>query len=149
MRWTPHVTVATVIERDKCFLCVEEQAHGLRVFNQPAGHWEEHETLIEAAQRETLEETGWHVAIDSLTGVYQWRHPSQQDTFLRLCFAAKCLHHDAARPLDPAIIATHWLSRDALLALQPHWRSPMVIRCVDDYLTGRRYPLDLLHALNS
>lgn len=69
-QWTPHTTVAAVIERDGRFLLVEEHtAAGVR-FNQPAGHWEAGETLIEAARRETLEETGYHFAPRALVGVY-------------------------------------------------------------------------------
>lgn len=147
MRWSPHVTVATIVSRDDRFLCVEEQSRDGPVLNQPAGHWEERETLIEAAQRETLEETGWHIAISHLCGIYQWRHSQNGDTFLRFCFAGDCLHQDPTRELDPAIIATHWLSREQLLQRQQNWRSPMVLRCLDDYLNGQRYPLDFIHSL--
>lgn len=147
MRWNPHVTVATVVARSDHFLFVEEHSHRGAVINQPAGHWEEQETLIEAATRETLEETGWHIAISRLCGIYQWRQPNNGETFLRFCFAGDCLQQDPTAELDPAIIAVHWLSREQLLQRQPDWRSPMVLRCIDDYLSNNHYPLDLLHSL--
>lgn len=147
MRWNPHVTVATVVFRDEQFLCVEEHSRKGAVINQPAGHWEDGETLVEAAQRETLEETGWHIAISHLSGIYQWRHPTSSETFLRVCFAADCLQHEPTRELDPAIIAVHWLSREQISQRQQDWRSPMVLRCIDDYLNGHRYPLDLLQSV--
>ncbi len=143
------MTVATIVARNDQFLCVEEYGRNGPVLNQPAGHWEECETLIEAAQRETLEETGWHVAISHLCGIYQWRHPSNKETFLRFCFVGECLHQDPTRALDPAIIAVHWLSREQLLQRQQDWRSPMLMRCLDDYSSGHRYPLDLIHSLLS
>ncbi|MBL1433867.1 MAG: NUDIX domain-containing protein [Gammaproteobacteria bacterium] len=105
--------------------------------------------LVEAARRETLEETGWHVAITHLCGIYQWRHPSNNETFLRFCFAGECLHQDPTAELDPAIIAVCWLAREQLLQRQHAWRSPMVLRCVDDYLSNHRYPLDFIHSLLS
>ncbi|PCH59518.1 MAG: NUDIX hydrolase [Gammaproteobacteria bacterium] len=149
MRWDPHVTVATIVERNNQFLFVEENCSTGAVFNQPAGHWEDKETLIEAARRETLEETGWHVAITHLCGIYQWRHPDNAETFLRFCFVGECLHQDPTRELDPAIIAVHWLSREQLLQRQQDLRSPMVLRCLVDYLDNHRYPLDFIHSLLS
>jgi len=147
MRWNPHVTVATVVSRNDQFLCVEEHSHSGAVINQPAGHWEDRETLIEAAQRETLEETGWHIAISHLCGIYQWRHPEKGETFLRFCFAGECLHQDPTAALDPAIIAVHWFSREQLLQRQSAWRSPMVLHCIDDYLNENHYPLNFIHSL--
>jgi len=86
MKWEPHITVAAVIERDDTFLLVEEMVEGTAVVNQPAGHWEPGETLIEAAQRETLEETGWEFYPTALVGIYQWQHPRKDETFLRFTF---------------------------------------------------------------
>lgn len=147
MRWFPHVTVATIVERDGHFLMVEEDKGSGSVFNQPAGHLENGESLLDAARRETLEETGWDVAIDELIGFYQWRNPGKDETYLRACFHATPLSHDPARPLDTGIIAAHWLTRDTLGSAQIRPRSPLVLACIDDYLAGQRYPLALLHQL--
>ena len=144
MTWKPHLTVASVIERDGKFLLVEEHEAGQRVFNQPAGHVEDGESLIEAVIRETREETGWEFRPVSLIGLYRWVHPGRGITFLRAAFAGDLLAHDPARPLDPDIIATHWLAPDALQQPGFATRSPLVERCVDDFLRGQRYPLDLL-----
>lgn len=144
MIWRPYVTVATIVERDGCFLMVEEYADGELVYNQPAGHLDEHESLPAAAVRETLEETGWEVELTALVGVYQWRHPASGKTFLRFCFAAEGRRHHPDRPLDEVIRQALWLSRAELSARASQLRSPMVLRCIDDYLAGHRYPLALL-----
>jgi ADP-ribose pyrophosphatase YjhB (NUDIX family) len=142
MVWTPRVTVAAVVERNGRFLLVEEDDAGRRVVNQPAGHLEAGESLIQAVRRETLEETGWDFEPTALVGLYRWVHPTRGLTFLRACFAGALTARHPDRPLDPDILTTVWLDR-AALARRP-LRSPMVLRCVDDYLAGRRYPLDLL-----
>jgi 8-oxo-dGTP pyrophosphatase MutT (NUDIX family) len=147
MDWDARLTVATVIERDGRFLVVEEYADGDElVYNQPAGHLDEHETLAAAAIRETLEETAWEVGIDAIVGLYYWTHP-QGYTFIRTCFAGHALHHHPDQPLDRGIERALWLTRDEIAALGPKLRSPMVLRCVDDYLAGRRYPLELFSYL--
>jgi 8-oxo-dGTP pyrophosphatase MutT (NUDIX family) len=147
MDWDARLTVATVIERDGRFLVVEEYADGDElVYNQPAGHLDEHETLAAAAIRETLEETAWEVGIDAIVGLYYWTHP-QGHTFIRTCFAGHALHHHPDQPLDRGIERALWLTRDEIAALGPKLRSPMVLRCVDDYLAGRRYPLELFSYL--
>jgi ADP-ribose pyrophosphatase YjhB (NUDIX family) len=143
MIWTPRVTVAAVIQRENRFLLVEEEVNGHAVFNQPAGHLEAGESLVEAAVRETLEETAWRFIPSAITGVYRWPHPDNGITFLRFCFTGTVSDHDPARPLDAGILGCHWLTREELLT-RPQ-RSPMVLRCVDDYLAGRRYPLSLCH----
>jgi 8-oxo-dGTP pyrophosphatase MutT (NUDIX family) len=143
MDWDARLTVATVIERGGQFLLVEEYADGQElVYNQPAGHLDEHETLAAAAIRETLEETAWEVRIDAIVGIYYWTHP-QGHTFVRTCFAGTALHHHPEQPLDHGITRALWLTRDEIAALGPKLRSPMVLRCVDDYLAGTRYPLEL------
>lgn len=144
MDWTPHLTVATVVERDRRFLLVEESVDDELVYNQPAGHLEDGETLLEAAVRETLEETAWEVAPSALIGVYHWRHPANGETFVRFCFAAACRHHHPNRALDEGIERTVWLDRAELDKRRKRLRSPMVLRCIDDYLAGRRHSLDLL-----
>jgi 8-oxo-dGTP pyrophosphatase MutT (NUDIX family) len=147
MDWDARLTVAAVIERDGRFLIVEEYADGAElVYNQPAGHLDEHETLAAAAIRETLEETAWEIQVDTIVGLYYWTHP-QGHTFIRTCFAGTALHHHPDQPLDHGIERALWLSRDEIIALGPKLRSPMVLRCIDDYLAGRRYSLDLFSYL--
>jgi 8-oxo-dGTP pyrophosphatase MutT (NUDIX family) len=140
----PVVTVATIVARGEVFLVVLETTDaGLR-FNQPAGHLEPGETLVDAAVRETLEETGHHVRPVALVGIYRWQAPESGATFVRFAFAAELLHHDAERTLDDGIVAAHWLAYDELVACRERHRSPLVLRCVDDYRAGRRHALDLI-----
>ena len=144
MIWKPHVTVATVLERDGRFLLVEENTDdGIR-YNQPAGHLEFGEALSDAAIRETLEETGYTCVPEALVGIYQWRKPEKDLSYLRFAFSGRVLAHDARRQLDEGIIGAHWLTPDEIRARQAQLRSPMVMRCIDDYLAGHRFPLDLL-----
>ena len=140
----PAVTVAIVVERDGRFLLVEEETRAGPKLNQPAGHLEPAETLPQAAARETLEETGWTVAPTALIGVYRWQVPETGATFVRFSFAGEALRHDAARPLDAGIIRALWLTRDEIASRQAEHRSPLVMRCVDDYRAGQRWPLDLV-----
>ncbi len=144
VRWTPYLTVATVVEREGCFLLVQEYADNALVYNQPAGHLDDNETIAAAAVRETLEETAWDVALDALVGIYHWRHPDHAMTFVRFCFAATCQRHYPERPLDSGIQQALWLSRQEIAARRDCLRSPMVLRCIDDYLAGQRYPLSLV-----
>jgi 8-oxo-dGTP pyrophosphatase MutT (NUDIX family) len=144
MRFTPHVTVATIIENHGRFLLVEEISAGSTVFNQPAGHLEADESLIQAAVRETLEETGWDVEITALIGIYLYTAASNGVTYQRICFAGKAMRHHPALALDDGIIAAHWLTRDELAAQPERWRSELVMQCLDDYLSGERFSLDLL-----
>ena len=146
--WRPHVTVATVVPRDGRFLLVEEDVRGRVVLNQPAGHLEPDESLQAAAVRETLEETGWHVALTCLLGVQQWHSPSGRQ-FVRFTFAAEPLRHEPARPLDGGILRTLWLDRDEVAAAAARLRSPMVLASIDDWLTGPRLPLDAIRQLAS
>lgn len=144
MVWKPHVTVAAVIEREGRFLLVEEQtASGLK-FNQPAGHLEENESLIEAVKREVFEETAWQFEPEALVSIQLWRRNSKQPSYLRYCFTGQCHSHDPYHPLDDGIIATHWLSSEEILTQAKRLRSPLVAIAVDEYLKGERYPLALL-----
>lgn len=145
-RFTPHITVATVIEKDGRFLFVKEHAEERVVLNQPAGHLEMDESLIQAAIRETLEETGWDIEITQMIGIYLYTAPSNNVTYQRVCFAGRALAQRENHQLDEGIIAPVWLSRDELIEQQALWRSPMVLRCIDDYLTGERFSLELLKA---
>lgn len=141
-RWKPSVTVAALVERDGRFLVVEEAtSSGLR-FNQPAGHLDEGESLVAACVREALEETGCHVTPEALVGVYQWTVPAGDITYLRFAFACRLDAVDVERRLDEGIIAAHWLTLDELRANQVRHRSPLVLQCVEDWLSGRRLPLD-------
>lgn len=144
MIWTPHATVATLVERDGRFLFVDEMADGQRVLNQPAGHVDEGESILHAAVRETREETGWDVELTHLVGIYTYTNP-HQTTYYRFCFAARPLRQIPDAQLDQGIIGPLWLSLDELHAHRAQWRSPLVVKCVQDYLAGRRFPLDLVY----
>jgi 8-oxo-dGTP pyrophosphatase MutT (NUDIX family) len=142
--WRPSVTVAAVIERDGRFLLVEELANGRRVLNQPAGHLDPGESLVAAVAREVLEETAHVFRPTGLVGVYRWIYDKEDVTFLRFCFSGEASGFDPGRTLDKEILALHWLTPDELKSRSPMHRSPLVQRCVEDYLAGRRYPLELL-----
>ena len=144
MVWKPHVTVAAVIERDGKFLLVEEETDSGIRYNQPAGHLECREALTDAVSREVLEETAYRFVPKYLVGVYNWRNEAKDLTYLRFTFGGDIVGHDVGRPLDEGIIAAHWLTLDEIQARQASHRSPMLMRCIDDWLAGRRYPLDLL-----
>jgi 8-oxo-dGTP pyrophosphatase MutT (NUDIX family) len=144
LSWDWHITVACLVQRDGRFLLVEERIEGGLVLNQPAGHWDEGETLFEAAARETLEESAWEVRPTALVGIYAYKPDNLDYGFLRLAFAATPLHHHPQRPLDSGIERAVWLSRDELAACAARHRSPMVLRGVDDYLAGKRHPLELV-----
>lgn len=144
MVWKPHATVAAIIKRDNKFLMVEELIHGDKVFNQPAGHLDPDESLIDAVKRETLEETAWHFEPQAITGIYLWKHPDNGESFLRVSFCGTCHDHDSEQSLDDGILQAVWKSRDELIEQQQRLRSPMVLDCIDDYLAGKRFPLDIL-----
>jgi len=148
MSLKPDVTVAALIERDGSFLVVEELIDARLVFNQPAGHLEPGETLIEAVVRETREETARRFLPQALLGVYLWREPRSGQSFLRFAFTGSASEPDERQPLDQDIVRTHWLTRGELLERQPQLRSPLVMRCVDDYLSGQRHALSALACLN-
>lgn len=145
--WQPDVTVATVVVRDGRLLVVEELVSGERVLNQPAGHLEPDETLPAAALRETLEETGWEVALTAFIGAYQWTSPRDGRHFLRMAFAGEPVRHHPERPLDEGIVQALWLSPAELAARREQHRSPLVWQVVEDYLGGRRQPLSALRKL--
>jgi len=144
MIWKPNVTVAAVIERDGKFLLVEEEtAQGIR-FNQPAGHLEANESLLAAVARETLEESAYTFTPRHLLGIYRWHATTSDTTYLRFAFTGDITAHDAARALDAGILRAVWLTPEEIRATQTRHRSPLILRCVEDYLAGKRYPLDLL-----
>jgi 8-oxo-dGTP pyrophosphatase MutT (NUDIX family) len=142
--WKPSVTVAAVIERDGKFLLVEEEADGRRVLNQPAGHLDPGESLATACAREVMEETAHRFAPEALVGIYRWHYAAKDVTFLRFCFRGRLDGPERGRALDKEILALHWLTPDELRARQPMHRSPLVMRCVEDYLSGRHFSLDIL-----
>ena len=144
MIWKPNVTVAAVIERDGKFLLVEENTAQGMLFNQPAGHWEHDETLEQAVVREVLEESAYHFTPQHLIGIYRWHSSNSDVTYLRFAFSGIINGHERARQLDEGIIRAVWLSQDEIRATQSRHRSPLILRCVEDYLAGKRYPLDLL-----
>lgn len=148
MRWKPHVTVAAVVEDGGRFLMVEEEVEERIVYNQPAGHLEQGESLVEAVVREAHEETGWHIRPTAVVGIHQWTSPGDR-TFLRISFAGSALGRDPAHAPDAGIRAVLWLTRGEILQHRGVLRSPMVVKCLDDYLAGKRYPLDLLARLDA
>lgn len=147
MIWKPHATVAAIVENDGKFLMVEENVEGEIVYNQPAGHLDPNEDLIEAVVRETREETAWLFKPEALIGVYLWEQPKTDRTFLRFAFCGQCSDHQENQSLDTGILRALWMSRDELLDSKK-LRSPMVIKNIDDYLAGKRYPLDVLSTVD-
>ena len=145
MQWKPNITVAAIVEDNGRYLLVEEDADNHIVFNQPAGHLEQDETLLEAVIREVLEETAYEFQPDYLVGVYLYPNPHVDITYLRFCFAGHCLQHYPERKLDEGIIRAVWFSEEEIQDRKEKMRSPMVQRCIRDYLSGHRYPLDILH----
>lgn len=143
-RFTPHVTVATVVEDQGRFLFVEEHAEGHLVLNQPAGHLEADESLLQAALRETLEETGWEVELTGVVGIYLYTAPTNGITYQRICFAARPLRHHPELPLDEGIVGPCWLTREELESRREQWRSPLVPQCIDDYRSGDLHALHLV-----
>jgi 8-oxo-dGTP pyrophosphatase MutT (NUDIX family) len=147
MSFRPDVTVAAIVERDGQFLLVEERVANRMVFNQPAGHVERNETMVEAAIRETQEETAWTFVPEALVGIYLWDQPSTQKSFLRITFCGRVTEHDPNQRLDRGIERAVWMTREQIVTRTARLRSPMVLRCIDDYLAGRRYPLDVIRSM--
>lgn len=144
MIWTPHTTVASILERDGKFLLVEEHTPQGLLFNQPAGHWEPNETLAAGASREVLEESAYDFDPTFIVGVYRWHAPTSNVTYLRFAFGGNITGHHPERALDQGIVRAVWMTPDEIRATQVRHRSPLILRCVEDYLAGKRYPLDLI-----
>lgn len=138
------MTVAAVIEREGRFLLVEEETSNGLQFNQPAGHLEENESLIEAVKREVYEESAWQFEPEYIVSIQLWRKNPRKPSFLRCTFTGQCHNHDPRQILDDGVVATHWLTREEIAARQHRLRSPLVAISVDEYLSGQRYPLSLL-----
>ena len=145
-RFLPHTTVATVLEKDGKFLLVEEFSQGRRVLNQPAGHLEPKESLIEAAARETLEETGWHSEITAYLGV-TIVNDANGICYLRHSFAGTAVEFDTKSQRDSSIIATHWMTRDEIATSDMPLRNPVVLDVIDQYCAGSAVTLDLVRQL--
>lgn len=141
--WKPHVVVAAIIERDGRFLLVEEDTtEGVR-FNQPAGHLEDGESLLDAVRREAFEETAHHFEPEALLGVYRWRHPDGR-TYLRFAFTGSVTGFDPEARLDEGILRAMWMTLEEIRACTERHRSPLLVRCIEDFLAGKRCPLSLL-----
>lgn len=138
-----HLTVAAIIERNNRFLMVEERVGGKQVVNQPAGHVEPGESHYDAVIREVREETAWGFAPVAISGVYLWEQPDSGERFLRVVFCGTCSRHAPEQPLDDGILAAVWLTRDELLQRHAELRSPMVLRSIDDFRAGQRYPVQM------
>ena len=143
--WYAHVTVATVVENDGRFLLVEEHGPQGLVLNQPAGHLDPHESLQEAAVRETLEETGWHVELEGLLGLAPYTAPSNGVTYHRTTFYATPVREEPDFDLDTGIVRALWLSLDEILEQSGRMRSPLVIAAIERYLGGKKIPLDTIY----
>jgi 8-oxo-dGTP pyrophosphatase MutT (NUDIX family) len=144
MIWKPNVTVAAIIEQDGKFLLVEEETADGVMFNQPAGHLEDSETLLDGVVREVQEETAYRFRPTGLLGVYHWRHPKKDITYLRFAFTGEITGHDPVQKLDDGIIRACWFTLDEVRATQAQHRSPQVLTCIEHYLAGQRFPLSVL-----
>jgi 8-oxo-dGTP pyrophosphatase MutT (NUDIX family) len=143
--WYAHVTVATVVEKDGRFLLVEEKAGDELVLNQPAGHLDPDETLVQAAERETLEETGWQVQVEGVVGLALYTAPGNGVTYHRTTFHARALEHHPQLELDEGIIRYLWLDYEEMQQQSARMRSPLVLAAVEQYRAGHRYPLSLIY----
>jgi 8-oxo-dGTP pyrophosphatase MutT (NUDIX family) len=144
MVWKPNTTVAAIVEQDGKFLLVEEDtADGVR-FNQPAGHLERGESLLEAVIRETREESAYLFEPQALLGIYQWHHPQKDITYMRYAFIGEVSDHDPQQPLDSGIRRALWMSLEEIRACRALHRSPQVLTCIEHYLAGQRFPLNII-----
>lgn len=142
--WTPHATTACIVEQDNAYLMVEEISHGQQVFNQPAGHVDKGESILAAAARETLEETAWEIELTGFVGLYVYTAPQNGVCYHRYCFSGKAIR-DTKRPLDEDIVQAHWLSFEEILSLETKLRSPLVLKCLQDYRSRPLLPLDYIY----
>ena len=143
-RWKPNVTVAAVIERDGRYLLVEEAGARGAVLNQPAGHLDPGESLLQAVVREVLEETAHVFTPTHLVGVYL---APGKTTYLRFAFAGSVEGPLPGRALDRGIVRALWLTPQTIAAEQARHRSSLVARCIADHEAGTRYPLDILRSV--
>ena len=144
MIWKPNVTVAAVLEQEGRFLLVEEQTEQGILFNQPAGHWEPDETLAAGTAREVMEEAAYAFEPQHLLGIYRWHAPASDTTYLRFAFSGSIHAHHPERALDDGIIRAVWMTPEEIRTTRERHRSPLVLRCIEDYLAGKRYPLEII-----
>jgi ADP-ribose pyrophosphatase YjhB (NUDIX family) len=138
------LTVGALVEQDGSFLIIEERVAGDLVLTQPGGHIENGESPEAAAVRETLEESACKVRTNELLGVYLWIHPQTRRQFLRIMFTADLLRQENARSLDQGVVGVHWYNAADIRQRAGRLRTPIVLRCVEDYVAGRRAGGDLL-----
>ena len=146
-QWRPHATVAAIVEQDGKFLLVEENTERGNRFNQPAGHLEDNESLIQAVVRETLEETAYDFEPQSFLGVYHWKHEHNETSYLRFAYIGSVSNHQPLQALDNGIIRAVWMTIDEIRCKQLQLRSPQVLTCFEDYLRGQKFPLSVVKYL--
>ena len=144
MQWKPNTTVAAIVEQNGQFLLVEEQTERGNRYNQPAGHLEDGESLIQAVVRETMEESAYEFMPESLLGIYHWKHEHNDTTYLRFAFIGKVGVHYPLLELDDGIVQAVWMDINEMRDKAGLMRSPQVLTCVEDYLAGKRYPLSVI-----
>lgn len=143
-QFKPNATVAAIVKCNDHYLYVEEEDNGIRVINQPAGHLEEKESLIDAVKRELYEETGLELDPNYLVGIYYFHSPLNEKYYLRFCFAFEVTELLTCTPHDSDIVTTHWLTKEELHAKKSMWRSDLVGKCLDDFLSGIQIPLSAI-----
>jgi 8-oxo-dGTP pyrophosphatase MutT (NUDIX family) len=143
-QWMPHATVAAIVEQDGKFLLVEESTDRGNRFNQPAGHLEDNESLLQAVVRETLEETAYQFEPQALLGIYHWKHEHNDTTYLRFAYIGSVSNHQPLLALDEGIIRAVWMTIDEIRSKHLLLRSPQVLSCVEDYLRGQKFPLSVV-----
>lgn len=144
MQWMPHATVAAIVEDQGKFLLVEEETDRGNRYNQPAGHLEDNESLLAAVVRETMEETAYTFHPDALLGIYHWKHEHNDSTYLRFAYIGRVSHHQPTQALDEGIVRSVWMTVEEMREQAMLMRSPQVLKCVEDYLAGKRYPLEAI-----
>ena len=138
-----HLTVATLVIKDSQYLMITETDADKIVYNQPAGHVEPGEDILDAAIRETLEETGWQVSLTGFVGLYTYQSKDNGITFYRACFVATPLYKDNRQTIDPDIQDIYWMTEQQIRDCEQTHRSPLVLKCLEDYLQGPIYPLEI------
>lgn len=144
MQWMPHATVAAIVEDQGKFLLVEEKTDRGNRYNQPAGHLEDNESLLAAVVRETMEETAYTFHPEALLGIYHWKHEHNDSTYLRFAYIGRVSHHQPTQALDEGIVRSVWMTVEEMREQAMLMRSPQVLKCVEDYLAGKRYPLEAI-----
>lgn len=144
MIWKPNVTVASIVELEGKFLMVEEESPAGPVLNQPAGHLELNESMEDAVIRETLEETGYRFTPEAVIGSYLWHNGDNETTYFRTTYSGTVCNKTIATELDDGIIRALWMTHDDIISNQDRLRSPVILESLNDYLTGKHYPLDAI-----